>query len=103
MKQVSPPTRHPTFSQNDVRALTMAFRERIGFKDRIDYDRVVLGCGEALMGIKRPTDVRPHRLSISTRFIMQVAGLRQLLPAAEADPARHILYGMASDKQSVHR
>lgn len=103
MKQVSPTARRPAFSQNDVRALTKAFRERIGFNNRIDYQRDILGFGEALMGVKLPTDVKPHRLSISTRFIMQVAGLRQVLPAAEADRARDILYGMSSDKQAVHR
>ena len=103
MKQVNPAARRPRFSSNDVRALTMAFRERIGFKNGIDYERDILGFGEQIMGLKLPRDVRPHRLSISTRFIMQVAGLRQVLPAAEADRARDILYGMTSNPQAVHR
>jgi hypothetical protein len=103
MKQVSPGAARPTFSQHDLRALTMAFRERIGFKNGIDYERDILGFGEKLMGMSLPRDVKPHRMSISTRFIMQVAGLRQVLPAAEADRARDILYGMSSNKQAVHR
>ena len=88
-------------SASELVALQKAWKEELPFMPNIEYEQHLLGFGERLLGAKLPGDFKPHKLSVGLRFIMQVAGLRQTLPSAEADAAKQMLLRMSVDRAAV--
>lgn len=86
LRLIAPSAKTPRLTDAQHRAMLHALDEQLGFKNSVPYESL-LQFGSRLLGVELPGDVRPHRVSIGLRFILQVAALPHAL-AGERDAKR---------------
>jgi hypothetical protein len=101
VKLLNPAADATRISQRELDAMRLAWKEELPFAKGIEYESHILKFGEEILGAPLSREFQPHKISLSLRFIMQVAALRYVLPKAQADVAKALLLKMAENERPV--